>query len=49
MRHAETATVVVIEKITFLVIKIVNLWNNLPPSTTDFTSFNKFVEWQRVT
>jgi len=24
--------------------RIVNLWNNLPPSTTYFTSFNKFNE-----
>jgi len=36
--------VVIIEEMTFFSNRIVNLWNNLPPSTTDFTSFNKFDE-----
>jgi len=27
---------------TFFSNQIVNLWNNLPPSTADFTSFIKF-------
>ena len=29
-------------RINFFSNRIVNLWNNLPSSTTDFTSFHKF-------
>jgi len=35
--------VVIIEDIIFS-NRIVNLWNNWPPSTTDFISFKKFDE-----
>jgi len=35
--------VLIMEEVTFS-NGIVNLWNNLPSSTTDFTSFRKFDE-----
>ena len=42
--HKYVSVVLIIEELTFFSNRIVNLWNNLPSSTTDFNSFRKFVK-----